>query len=116
MEAYWEELGLEGGPGGIPDVQTKQELETEVRLTWNPRAQKPAFRLPMALAIPGWLMAILIAILAIVVGQVSPKLRERLVEFLVAFYQEAKASENRWDDYLALFLLIIFGVPIPETK
>ena len=114
--AWLEQAGLLGGPEGIPDVQTGQELEAELRLTWNPRAKQPAFRLPMALAIPGWLMAILIAILAIVVGQVTPKLRERLVEFLVAFYQEAKASENRWDDYLALFLLIIFGVPIPETK
>jgi len=98
------------------EYQTRQELEAELRLTWGPRAQQPAFRLPMGLALPGWLMAILIAIIAIIVSHVTPKLREKLVEFLLAFYQDAKESENRWDDYLALFLLIIFGVPIPETK
>ena len=44
-----------------------------------------------------------------IINNLSPKLREELVEYLHQFYRKAVASEGIWDDIAAKVLLAVVG-------
>lgn len=60
-----------------------------------------------------WIINILISLLAVIIPAISPVLRERLEKFLLEFYHDAMETDRAWDDFLARFLLRIFGIPVP---
>lgn len=61
-----------------------------------------------------WLIDLMLNVLRPLVDIVSPTLRKKLEDFLIGFYNDAIASENPWDDFLARFLLRIFDISIPH--
>ena len=48
-------------------------------------------------------------------GSVSANLLVNLREFAVKFREDARATENPWDDILADFMCGLLGIPGPEA-
>jgi len=77
-----------------------------------------AYHAEFKIANPGitlkWVIRLVLLLLKPIMTIVTPTLRKELESFLVAYYKKAEETENPWDDFLALFLLNIFDVSVPE--
>ncbi len=60
------------------------------------------------------ILNVVILILKPIIAVVTPKLRELLEDALLNFYNNARATENPWDDFLAEVMLRILGITIPD--
>lgn len=60
------------------------------------------------------ILSIVINILRPIIAVLTPKLRELLSDVLIKFYNDAKETDNPWDDFLAQVFLQLLGIPIPE--
>ena len=61
-----------------------------------------------------WLIGLILKLLGPIMKALTPTLREALEGFLLDYYEKAAETDNPWDDFLALFLLNIFGIKAPE--
>lgn len=56
-----------------------------------------------------WLINLLVAVLAPVVGIMSKEIRDALVKFLTDLRKKARETPNPWDDFVTEFILRILG-------
>lgn len=98
----------------IADQVRRREWEKALGLRPGQPVEDFVPRLPNPGITWTWLISILISLLAVIVPAISPVLREKLEKFLLEFYRDAMETERAWDDFLARFLLRIFGIPVPE--
>ena len=61
-----------------------------------------------------WILRILLLFLKPVMAVITPILRRELEDAILKFYHKAIESVNPWDDFLAVLLLEILDIPIPE--
>lgn len=61
-----------------------------------------------------WVLKLVLLLLKPILAIITPILRKELEETLIKFYHKAVETENPWDDFLAVFLLEILDIPIPE--
>jgi hypothetical protein len=55
-----------------------------------------------------------VRVLGPLLALVSDELRELLEDFAVKFYTKAKGTDNPWDDFFAMVLLKVLGIPEPK--
>jgi len=60
-----------------------------------------------------WLLTLVAAVLRPVMKAITSKFREEITEWLQGKYEEAKLTDNPWDDYLFEFLAKMLGVTLP---
>ena len=61
-----------------------------------------------------WIITTLARILTSLLPLISVELRDELEGFLLDYYNKTLATTNPWDDFLARFLLRIFGIDVPS--
>ena len=88
----------------------------EEALGLRPKQMIEGLDYPMAnpgITLP-WLIGLILKLLGPIMKALTPALREALEGFLLDYYEKAAETDNPWDDFLALFLLNIFGIKAPE--
>ena len=88
----------------------------EADLGLRPKEMIPGLDYPKAnpgITLP-WLIGLVLRLLGPIMKALTPALREALEGFLLDYYEKATETDNPWDDFLALFLLRIFGISAPE--
>jgi len=60
------------------------------------------------------LMKLLLAILPTVLNLVTPEIREMFNDFMLRWWEKAKATENKFDDLLVKFIAELTKVDLPD--
>ena len=97
----------------LKDRLRRRTYEEDIGL--RPREMIPGLNYPRAnpgISLP-WLVGLLLKLLRPVMGALTPALKKALDEFLLKFYKDSLETDNPWDDFLALFLLRMFGIEEP---
>ena len=61
-----------------------------------------------------WLVEWLLGFLGDLLENISPAIREVLKQLVLNLYQEAKKTDNPWDDLLCVFLAGLLGIELPK--
>ena len=61
-----------------------------------------------------WLVEWLLGFLGDLLANISPAIREVLKRMVLGLWEEAKKTENPWDDLLCVFLAGLVGVELPK--
>ena len=68
----------------------------------------------MAKKMPGWIVNLIITVLAPLVNLLTPMLKEELTDFVVKLYEKAKGTDNPIDDLFVKFLAGLLEIDLPS--